>query len=308
MTSPKPLVLCIALGVRAMFKPAYWWLALWPVLIGILVAVLSLWWLIPPLVAALGEAGLSWQRSLVAESGSGAFPPPVTSTFPVPEAGHIPAPGAAPPVLPGTEPSPSPGESRSGGWPGWSLPLMVVVLKWLTSPAALAALSWVLGLLAALPLTWLGVLLISGFVVTPVVRADLLALDYSALHADMRGKMLEEWRHGLAVLLRMLGGLVMLIPFWFVAPWFAAPAFMLLMSWATASIFLSDVLSGLASSAERLELMRRYRPGLLLIGLLITVLGSLPFLWLVLPIFASVVFAHYGLSRLAGARSVLQTA
>jgi len=287
MIRPKPLVLCLALGFRAMFRPAYWWLALWPVLIGIVLAVLALWWLIPPLVAALGEAGVTWQRTLVPESGPGAFPPSGSTPFPAP----------------GALPVPSPEASIDGPWSGWSIPLLVVVLKWLTSPAALAALSWVLGLLAALPLAWIGVLLISGFVVTPVVRADLLALDYRELPGEMRGKMLEEWRHGFVVLLRMVGGLLMLLPFWFIAPWFAAPAFMLLMSWATASIFLTDVLSGLASPAERLELDRRYRPGLLLIGLLVTLLGSLPFLWLVLPIFASVVFAHYGLSRLASTRA-----
>jgi len=289
MTQPKPLVLCLALGLRALFKPAYWWLALWPVLIGLVLAAFALWWVIPPLVAALGEAGASWQRSLVADSNP--VPLPGVTPFPAPDAPAGPAP------LPSGE---APGSS--GAWPGWSIPVLIVVLKWLSSPAALAALSWVLGLLAALPLTWIGVLLISGFVVTPVVRADLLARDYRDMAGAMRGAMFEEWRHSLALLLRMLAGLLMLLPFWFVAPWFAAPAFMLLMSWATASIFLSDVLSGLASSGERFAIARRYRPGLLLIGLLITLLGSLPFLWLVLPIFASVVFAHYGLSRLASAR------
>jgi hypothetical protein len=292
MTRPKSLVLCLALGFRAMFRPAYWWLALWPVLIGIVIAVLALWWLVPPLVAALGDAGVAWQRTLVAEPVPGAFPPSDTTPFPAP----------------GTLPMPSPDASNDGLLPGWSLPLLVVVLKWLTSPAALAALTWVLGLLAALPLTWIGVLLISGFVVTPVVRADLLAVDYRDLPGEMRGRMLEEWRHAFVLLLRMVGGILMLLPFWFIAPWFAAPAFMLLMSWATASIFLTDALSGLASRGERLELDRKYRPGLLLIGLLVTVLGSLPFLWLVLPIFASVVFTHYGLSRLASARAALAPA
>ncbi|MEN9513472.1 MAG: hypothetical protein RIQ95_100, partial [Pseudomonadota bacterium] len=66
---PKTLTHCIWLGLRAMFKPAYWWLAFWPVALSVLAVVCLLWWLLPPLLSGIEQHVQAWKLLLVPDSG-----------------------------------------------------------------------------------------------------------------------------------------------------------------------------------------------------------------------------------------------
>jgi hypothetical protein len=254
-----------------MFKPAYWWLALWPVGLSVVAVGLLLWWLLPALVTGLELHLQSWKLMLVPESGGMAGPGVIEQ----------------------------PGSGFSG--PDWLIPALVFLVKLLSSPAALSILGWVLGLLAALPLSWLFVLLISGLFVTPVIRADLIRSDYPDLKDLKGGGWLGEIGQTLFIVLRLALGLLLLMPLWFFAPWLASLFFVGLMAWSTASVFLIDCLSGLSSLSQRQAMMRAERPCFWLLGGLVSAMGSFPLMWLVAPIFASVVFAHFSLSRLNAA-------
>ena len=265
---PKAMAHCLWLGIRAMFKPAYWWLALWPVLVSIIAMGLLLWWALPPLIDALARTVEAWKAMLPAEAVREALPD-------------------------------HPGGGDQGlVMPAWLLSLLLLMLKLLASPGAMSVLAWVFGLLTALPLSWLFVLVISGLLVTPSIRADLLRSDYPDLQGRASGAWLGELVQTLWVFARLAIGLLVLLPLWFLAPWLAAIIFLALMAWSTASVFLIDCLSGISKASERQSMMRTERSGLLALGALVAAMGSLPFMWLVAPIFASVVFGHFALSRL----------
>ena len=265
---PKPLAFCLWLGLRAMFRPAYWWLALWPVLVSVLGIGLLLWWALPLLMDAMAQTIQSWQALMPSGDGS-----------------------------PGLSESQS-DEQQFLGLPAWLVSFLVVFLKLLASPGTMSLLAWIFGLLAALPLSWLFVLVVSGLVVTPTIRADLLREDYPALKGRAGGAWAGEIVQTLWVMFRLAAGLLLLLPLWFVAPWLAAIVFVALMAWSTASVFLIDCLSGISSAGERQALMQSERSGLMVLGALVATMGSLPLMWLVAPIFASVVFGHFSLSRL----------
>ena len=273
---PKTLTHCIWLGLRAMFKPAYWWLAFWPVALSVLAVVCLLWWLLPPLLSGIEQHVQAWKLLLVPDSGG----------FSV---------GAS--SLPGVS---DPGQGGFSG-PDWMIPALVFLVKIISSPAALSILGWVLGLLAALPLSWLFVLLISGLFVTPVIRADLLRSEYPELQHRKAGGWFGEMGQTVWIFAKFALGLLLLLPLWFFAPWLATICFIALMAWSTASVFVIDCLSGLSTAPQRNALAQAERPGLWLLGGMVSAMGSFPLMWLLAPIFASVVFGHFTLSRLSTA-------
>ncbi|MBU6285085.1 MAG: hypothetical protein EBT36_03135 [Betaproteobacteria bacterium] len=268
---PKALAHCLWLGFRAMFKPAYWWLAFWPVALSILAVGLLLWWLLPALLSGAEAQIQAWKHTLAPESGG----------------------------MPGLGGIEQPRSGFSG--PDWLIPALVFLVKILSSPAALSILGWVLGLLAALPLSWLFVLLISGLFVTPVIRADLIRRDYPDLRDHKGGGWIGDMGQTLFIFLRLALGLLLLLPLWFFVPWLASLLFIALMAWSTASIFLIDCLSGLTSLRQREAMMQAERPSFWVLGGLVSAMGSFPLMWLLAPIFASVVFGHFSLSRLNAA-------
>ncbi|MFN5268212.1 MAG: hypothetical protein ACK5CX_12880, partial [Burkholderiales bacterium] len=56
-----------------------------------------------------------------------------------------------------------------------------------------------------------------------------------------------------------------------------------------------------STAPQRKALAQAERPGLWLLGGMVSAMGSFPLMWLLAPIFASVVFGHFTLSRLSGA-------
>ncbi|NCV57920.1 MAG: hypothetical protein EBW47_03805 [Betaproteobacteria bacterium] len=277
---PKALVHCLFLGLRAMFRPAYWWLALWPVGLSIAIVGLLLWWALPALLESIQEGVRFWQAELVPYSQD----------------------GYAGSAQPGGDPTDA---AKAVVLPSWLWPALLVVIKALGSPAAMSVLGWVLGLLAALPLSWLFVLLISGLIVTPAIRAHLLQSDYPGLAGRSGGSLLGELAQSFWVFARLAAGLLLLLPLWFLAPWFAALALIALMAWSTASVFVIDCLGGLSNAQERKRMMQSERFALLSLGALVSAMGTFPLMWLVAPIFASVVFGHFTLSRLESSAAKL---
>ncbi len=69
-----------------------------------------------------------------------------------------------------------------------------------------------------------------------------------------------------------------------------------------------DALADHASAQERQILYRRHRTGFWALGLICSLLNLLPPAWIVLPVFSSLVYAHFGLDALARLRreSVLE--
>ncbi|NDF73027.1 MAG: hypothetical protein EB114_02420 [Betaproteobacteria bacterium] len=62
---------------------------------------------------------------------------------------------------------------------------------------------------------------------------------------------------------------------------------------------------GLSNAQERKRMMQSERFALLSLGALVSAMGTFPLMWLVAPIFASVVFGHFTLSRLESSAAKL---
>ena len=182
--------------------------------------------------------------------------------------------------------------------------------------------------------------LVVVFLATPVIAivallcvAALMTPAMLSLVAERRFPLLERKRGGsllggalgalLATLLALLALLVS-IPLWFVPPLvLIVPP--LIWGWLTYRVFAYDVLAEHASRAERLELVRRHRLTLLVIGVLTGYLGAAPGLvWasgvmfvalapVLVPLaiwiytlvfaFAALWFAHYALAALQALRA-----
>lgn len=129
------------------------------------------------------------------------------------------------------------------------------------------------------------------FAVTPlVVVMSLLAVSFMMtpalvnLVADRRFKHLERKQGGamvqslawtfLSVLLAM-GALLLTLPLWWLPP-LALLLPSLIWGWLTYRVMTYDVLSDHASRAERIELMRRYRFQLLIMGVATGLMGAAP--------------------------------
>ena len=177
-------------------------------------------------------------------------------------------------------------------------------------------------------------------VVTPVivvisllVVAALMTPAMVTLVAERRFATLERKRGGSAVagafaafFVTLLAVLVLLvsIPLWFIPPLvLIVPP--LIWGWLTCKVMTYDVLAEHASAEERLELSRRHRSALLVIGVISGYLGAAPSLvWasgalfitfaaVLLPLaiwiytlvfaFSALWFAHFALSSLAGLRA-----
>jgi hypothetical protein len=67
-------------------------------------------------------------------------------------------------------------------------------------------------------------------------------------------------------------------------------------------VFRYDALAEHATRAEIVELIGRNRGELLLLGVALALIGHIPLVGLVMPVYGGLVFIHYGLARLGDLR------
>jgi hypothetical protein len=168
---------------------------------------------------------------------------------------------------------------------------VTVVRTWMETTSVL---SWSLAWLDKVGLTNLRAVvapLIIIFAVTPlVVVMSLVAVSFMmvpslvGLVAERRFASLER-KHGGSMLQSMgwtllsvviaLGALILTLPLWWIPPLaMILPA--LIWGWLTYRVMAYDVLAEHASKAERIELMRRFRIQLLIMGVITGMMGAAP--------------------------------
>jgi CysZ protein len=184
---------------------------------------------------------------------------------------------------------------------------MASFLNWLqehlqtSSTSVGLMISFVLIALCIFPLIWVTSLLIVSIVVTPVVLAHLERNGFGNLK-KMRATNLAATLGNLAIAGFMFFGLwIVSIPFWvtigigFLLPILVTALFNVRVLWF-------DVLSEHATKSERLQILKENRIELLLLGIVIAILITIPFINLVLPVYATLVFGRYCLSKLKDLR------
>jgi hypothetical protein len=174
------------------------------------------------------------------------------------------------------------------------------------------------------PLIVVGCLLVVALLMTPWLVSLVARRRFPGLEARAGNSVLRSLAWSLSSTALALLATLVSIPLWFVPPLILIlPP--LIWGWLTYRIMAFDALAGHASVDERRMILRRHRPMLLGMGILVGFLGAAPsFLWafmalsapmfvVLLPVtvwlytlvfvFSSLWFAHYGLAALAATRT-----
>ncbi len=204
--------------------------------------------------------------------------------------------------------------------------LLTTLFEWLQSIGAeglKTVLAPLIVVFAVTPLIVVLSLLVVALVMTPTLVAMVAERRFAPLERKRGGSLLASLVWSLGSTLLAIIVLVVSIPFWLIPPLILVlPP--LIWGWLTYRVMAFDALAEHASKAERLEVLRRYRPWLLGIGVITGYLGAAPsLLWasgalfvvafvILVPIaiwiytlvfaFSSLWFAHFSLAALQNLR------
>ena len=130
-------------------------------------------------------------------------------------------------------------------------------------------------IVAVTPLVVVMSLLAVSFMMTPALVNMVADRRFAQLERKRGGSMLQGVAWTLLSVLLALGALVLTLPLWWLPPMaMVMPA--LIWGWLTYRVMTYDVLADHASRVERLELMRRYRFQLLIMGVITGLMGAAP--------------------------------
>ena len=128
---------------------------------------------------------------------------------------------------------------------------------------------------AVTPLVVVMSLLAVSFMMTPALVNMVADRRFAQLERKRGGSMLQGVAWTLLSVVLALGALVLTLPLWWLPPMaMVMPA--LIWGWLTYRVMTYDVLADHASRVERLELMRRYRFQLLIMGVITGLMGAAP--------------------------------
>jgi len=161
---------------------------------------------------------------------------------------------------------------------------------------------WLLLLFLFVPVVLMTAVLIISVVSMPAMVAYVGERDYPRLARRKGGTFAGSvWNALVAIALFMLLFAVTL-PLWLIPIlWPALP--MVLLGYFNQRVYRYDSLAEHGTAAEISELIARNRGELFLLGVALALIGHLPLVGLAMPVYGGLVFIHYGLARLAEARS-----
>ncbi len=165
-----------------------------------------------------------------------------------------------------------------------------------------AWLAWLFLLFLFVPVVLVTAVLIISIVSMPAMVAHVSARDYPGLARRKGGTFAGSLWNAIASLLLFMLLFAVTLPLWFIPLlWPVLP--IALFGYFNQRVFRYDALAEHASGYETAELIRRHRGELFLLGVALALIGHLPLIGLVMPVYAGLVFIHYGLARLAESRS-----
>jgi len=152
-------------------------------------------------------------------------------------------------------------------------------------------------LLAIAPLTIATALLITATIALPLLLDPIAHRDYPQLERRHGGTMLGGIINAVIVSLIYLGLWLLSLPLWLFGG-IGAIAALLLGAWLNARMFCYDALAEHASREEFARFMTEQRAPLFGLGLVATLLQTIPVVNLIAPVYAALVFIHFGLAQL----------
>ncbi|MDM9559867.1 MULTISPECIES: EI24 domain-containing protein [Bordetella] len=148
-----------------------------------------------------------------------------------------------------------------------------------------------------LPVSGILGLAIAAVFVMPLVLRHVGAREYAGVSRQGRNATAYSVWNAIWVTAAFAAGWVLTLPFWLIPPM----AVILSIFWwafAFSRMMRVDAIVEHASPEERRILLERHNTGFWIIGLICSLLNLLPPAWIILPVYAGLVYAHYGLEAL----------
>jgi hypothetical protein len=161
---------------------------------------------------------------------------------------------------------------------------------------------WLLLLLLFVPLVLITAVLIISVVSMPAMAAHIGERDYPELARRKGGTLAGSVWNAIAALVLFALLFAVSLPLWLVPLlWPVLPV--LLFGYFNQRVFRYDALAEHATAAEIAELIRRSRGELFLLGVALALIGHIPLVGFLMPVYGGLAFIHYGLARLGELRS-----
>lgn len=184
-------------------------------------------------------------------------------------------------------------------------PALAQVDQWLVTVGIVSLKIWLVPLLAAailLPASGIVGVAIAAVFVMPLVLRHLKQSHYSDVAERGRLALIVSGWNAIWVLVVFALGWLFTMPLWLLPPL----AVLLPIAWWTFAftrMLRLDALADFATPQERRVLVARHVPEFWLLGLICALLSLLPPAWVFLPVFSSLLFAHFGLEALRRLRA-----
>lgn len=177
-----------------------------------------------------------------------------------------------------------------------------VTATWPISALA-TGLLWLLMFLLAIPLVLVTATLIVGLVAMPMVVRFVADRDFSTLERRRGGTFAGSLVNTIVSLLMFIALAIVTLPLWLIPPlWPVIP--IVLLGFFNQRVFRYDALADHASAGEIQAIVKGERRRLWSLGMILGLLGYIPFAGLFAPVYSALAFTYYCLGRLAETRSV----
>ena len=152
-----------------------------------------------------------------------------------------------------------------------------------------------------LPVSGILGLTIAAIFVMPLVLRHVGQREYAGVTLQGRNATAVSVWNAVSVSVIFAAGWLLTLPLWLVPPM----ALVLSIFWwayAFSHMMRVDAIAEHASPEERRLLLKRHNRAFWLIGLICSLINLLPPAWVILPVYSSLVYAHFGLDALARLR------
>ncbi|HEX5803542.1 MAG TPA: EI24 domain-containing protein [Azospira sp.] len=173
-------------------------------------------------------------------------------------------------------------------------------LTWITAWGVLwlaKVLAWVGGWLAVFALAYLTAMLLAAIFIVPLLVNEIGAREYPDVARMGEDSFVAATGNSVLAALGFLVGWIGTMPLWLI-PGMGLVLPIYWLAWLNRRTFAYDALAAHATRQEWRRLFEQHRGRMLLLGVLLGLLGHVPFVGLLVPAFAALAYVHYGLAAL----------
>lgn len=173
-------------------------------------------------------------------------------------------------------------------------------LTWITAWGVLwlaKILAWVGGWLAVFALAYLTAMLLAAIFIVPLLVNEIGEREYPDVARMGEDSFVAATGNSVFAALGFLVGWIGTMPLWLI-PGMGLVLPIYWLAWLNRRTFAYDALAAHATRQEWRRLFEQHRGRMLLLGVLLGLLGHVPFVGLLVPAFAALAYVHYGLEAL----------